>query len=86
VQSIGYEVPEYVTGAYRTPEAADRAAETAGRTAFVQIGEASLDTVFDPRHDLYDLVDLDGVRWREVQWSVDLRAGAVQSHDLRRVW
>lgn len=86
VEAIGYEVPEFITGAYRTPAAAAAAAERAGRTAFAQIGEATIDTVFDPRHDLYDVVDLDGTRWREVQWSVDLQAGAPHRHELRRVW
>ncbi len=86
VERIGYEVPEVITGPYRTPAVAESAAENAGRTAFAQVGEVGLDTVFDPRHDLYGIVDLDGFRWREVQWSVDLRAGGVQRHDLRRVW
>lgn len=43
----------------------------------------------DPRHDTFDLVDFDGVVYREQAWSLELRAGGAHQHRLNRagvVW
>lgn len=86
VEQVGAEIPEYVNGTYRSQAAANEAARIAGSAAFADIGEASLATPLDPRHDLYALVTVDGDRYREVQWSATLAPGADQTHDLRRVY
>lgn len=42
----------------------------------------------DPRHDTFDVVSVDtgqgAVNWREQSWSMNLTAGGLMTHDLRR--
>jgi hypothetical protein len=50
------------------------------------VERASFSTVVDPRHDTYDVVEFAGARWLEESWSMDLRAGGAQSHQLRALY
>lgn len=45
---------------------------------------ASFDAAADPRHDLFDTVDLFGVRYLESGWSMQF--GGDHSHSLTRMW
>ena len=40
----------------------------------------------DPRHDTWDTVDYLGDLWREVEWEMELVAGGLMRHGLRRVY
>lgn len=40
----------------------------------------------DPRHDHYDTLELEGVRYLEVAWSMTLREGAPMRHTARRTY
>lgn len=86
IAALGYEMPEYVTGNFASTAAAVAAARAAGQNAYDQLGEASLSTPLDPRHDLYSVIAVDGARYRVVGWRTSLRAGQPMTFDLRRVW
>ena len=47
---------------------------------------ASFQTVCDPRHDSFDVIDYAGRRWLEESWSVQCVAGAEQSHEMRALY
>jgi hypothetical protein len=40
----------------------------------------------DPRHDTYDTLDFEGVRFLEQSWSMPLREGAPMRHTARRTY
>lgn len=67
----------------------DAAAEAAAVAAYLQDVSAyrwlQFSTTPDPRHDVFDLIESDGIRYREVGWSLELRAGGEMTHDLRAV-
>lgn len=50
------------------------------------VERASFDTVCDPRHDTFDVIDYDGRRWLEEAWSVTCRAGSRQTHEMRALY
>lgn len=43
-------------------------------------------SVADPAHDTFQVVQYRGVRWREQSWALELRAGGAHRHQLRRVY
>lgn len=45
-----------------------------------------LSTPVDPRHDAYEVVRWDGVRWLEVSWTMPLVPGGEMRHTLRRAY
>lgn len=49
-------------------------------------GTATFDAAADPRHDLFDTVDLFGVRYLENGWSLPCVFDADHSHTLTRMW
>lgn len=71
---------------FASAAAADAAARAAAARSMDDIGSASLDTPLDARHDLYDLIEGDGLRYREVGYSGRLSVGAAIGHSLRRVY
>ena len=66
--------------------AADAAAQALAVTDPHGVERASFDTVCDPRHDTFDVVDYGGRRWLEEAWSVACVAGASQSHEMRALY
>lgn len=40
----------------------------------------------DPRHDHYDVVNYEGVRYLELAWSMSCRDGAAMRHSIRRTY
>lgn len=40
----------------------------------------------DPRHDHYDTLEIEGIRYLEVAWSMSLREGAPMRHTARRTY
>jgi hypothetical protein len=44
--------------------------------------KASYDSTADPRHDTFHLVNLLGVQFQEVSWSIDCVSGGVMHHEL----
>ncbi len=40
----------------------------------------------DPRHDHYDTIDFEGVRFLELSWSMRLTEGSEMTHQLRRTY
>lgn len=48
---------------------------------------ASFSGVIDPRHDTFDIIAVDGDRYRELKWGpVQLAPGAIMPHDLRLIY
>lgn len=47
---------------------------------------AQVSTPPDPRHDSYDTIIWQGVRWLELAWTLPLTEGAPMTHTLRRVY
>lgn len=47
---------------------------------------ASFAAAPDPRHDTYNVVQWQGVLWREQSWDLPLQAGAEHRHELRRTY
>lgn len=46
----------------------------------------SISTPPDPRHDTYNVVSIDGVRYREQGWTMRLGDGEEMTHELRRTY
>lgn len=67
-------------------EQAARMAKAAASTDDATATRVSFSAAPDPRHDTFDVVDFDGVAYREQSWRLTLRAGGPHQHDLRRVW
>lgn len=40
----------------------------------------------DPRHDHYDIIDFEGIRFLELRWAMPLREGAPMTHSIRRTY
>lgn len=68
------------------PDAATAAARAAAATALDDIGSASFSAPLDARHDLYDLIEADRYRYREVGVQGRLAPGERFGHSLRRVY
>lgn len=48
--------------------------------------ETAISTSPDPRHDSYNVVQWQGVKWLEVAWTMDMARGGVMAHSLRRAF
>lgn len=66
--------------------AAANAAQAAANSDINQFRQVQFESTHDPRHDTFDVISLLGDLYREVGWSVDLRAGGRMHHNLRRVY
>lgn len=40
----------------------------------------------DPRHEVWDQVEVFGARWLETSWSIVCRSGGLMTHEARRLW
>lgn len=63
--------------------AADAAAAAAYASDSTTYSWLSFTTPFDPRHDTFDILSFDGVNYRQVAWSVELRPGGQMQHECR---
>lgn len=64
-------------------------AEAMAKAAYAQDSSSAwvdFDGVPDPRHDLFQIVEFDGLNYREKGWSLALEAGGKHHHSLRRVF
>lgn len=65
-------------------------AEAIGKAAYAQSPGAyrwvEFDATPDPRHDLFAIVEFDGVNYREPAWNLTCAPGGPHHHSLRRVW
>lgn len=50
-----------------------------GATAYTQ---ASFESTVDPRHDVFDLVQLNGTMYSEVSWDIECSSGGIMQHGL----
>lgn len=61
-----------------------------GKAAYAQNPGAyrwvEFDAIPDPRHDLFAIVEFDGVNYREPAWNLTCAPGGPHHHSLRRVW
>lgn len=67
-----------------TQDQANKAAATLARTKSVAFEWLSWSSTLDPRHDVWDVVDVLGDRWLETRWSMELKSGGQMSHTARR--
>lgn len=72
----GFEVPKVLRlqGVADT-EHAQRVADTMAAEDVKQLRTVSWSSTPDPRHDVFDVVSVDGVLYREVAWSLNLGTG-----------
>jgi hypothetical protein len=63
---------------------AERLARMAAISASASLGAATFQTVPNPVHDCYTLVAVDGVTYRQLEWSLDLAPGGLMTHRLTR--
>jgi hypothetical protein len=47
---------------------------------------ATFDSPFDPRHDTFDIVEMEQTNWIEVRHSFTAAPGARHAHEIRRVY
>ena len=64
--------------------AANKAAAALARTKGVAYEWLSFESTLDPRHETYDVVEVQGKKWLETSWSMELRSGGKMTHTLRR--
>lgn len=84
VANRGYEVVEVirVQGLTSTAQAEYLAAVYASQAGGYR--NVTFDGTADPRHDLFQLVEYDGVTYREIAWNLTLKPGGSHSHTLTR--
>jgi hypothetical protein len=68
-----------------SPSAADETARVAFLTSFAKFRPLSFDTIPDPRHDTYDVVEFNGELYRESSWTLECDPAGSMSHELRRL-
>lgn len=66
-----------------TQAQADQAAAAAYATDISSYAWLSFDSRVDPRHDTWNIVQYDGVNYREVGWTIEATPGGKMSHALR---
>ena len=66
--------------------AANRAARAKALSSPSDIGTATLETIFDPTLDIYDLYVIDDLRYRSVGLTIPLNGESKMTHELRRVY
>ncbi len=87
IERTGAAVAEWEeNAAVGSQQAADAAARALSLGSLDDVGQATVKTPLDPRVDVYDTVELDGLLYRVAGWSAKLSAGEPMSHDLRRVY
>ena len=81
----GFVLPKTVDVQVRSQAQATVYARTLGlqQTVYEVV---ELSTPVDPRHDAYEVVRWDGVRWLEVSWTMPLVPGGEMRHTLRRAY
>lgn len=83
----GFAVTKVIrTQGVQSNDAAFAAAVAAAQADARTFRTVSFKSTHDPRHDTFDLVRFLGNVYRELSWSVDLRAGAQMSHKITRVY
>lgn len=65
---------------------ADAAAAAIGQAAGVGYSHLQFASALDPRHDTFQLVEFDGLVWREESWTFPMEEGSAMGHKLRRVY
>lgn len=80
-----------ITSVLRVQGLADsNAALDAAQAAYAQDSSTyqwvSFDAAPDPRHDTHNLIEFDGVLFREQSWKLRLAHGGPHEHDLRRIY
>lgn len=50
------------------------------------VEQVQLETLPDPRHDSYDVIQWNGEKWLEIEWSLQLTPGGKMTHNLRRAY
>jgi hypothetical protein len=87
IERTGVEVAEWEENAgLGSQHAADAAARAMSAQAMDDVGSAQVSVAFDPRLDVYDAVEADGLMYRCVGWNARLTAGAVTDADLKRAY
>lgn len=83
IANRGFVISEVLSMQLSTPgQAAAIAAGLAARAAI--LSRFDLETPPDPRHDSYDVILWQGVKWVETAWSMQLDPGGTMTHTLRR--
>ncbi len=85
IANRGFVIPEIRDVPVDSSIAATVAARNIGRRQQV-FERAQVSTPPDPRHDSYDTIVWNGVRWLELAWTLQLTEGAPMVHTLRRVY
>lgn len=63
---------------------ADIAAQQLAKTKGTSFRWVSWSSTADPRHEMWDIVDVFGVRSLETRWSLQLRSGGEMTHTVRQ--
>lgn len=66
--------------------AAEEAAKAIGQADYNTYSWATFDAAPDPRHDTFDIVGWDGIRYREQSWTLECVEGGNHRHELRRIY
>jgi hypothetical protein len=66
--------------------AADYAAAAAYASDSSTYNWLAFETPPDPRHDTWDILSFDGANFRQLAWTLELRAGGRMTHDCRGVY
>ena len=87
IANRGFAVTEVVeVQGLSSSSAAAAYAAALGQTRSAAYAHLSFAGAPDPRHDVHTVVEVDGVRWHELGWKLQLQEGAPMTHDLRRVY
>lgn len=62
--------------------ACQQVANSYARQDASHFAKVSFTSVIDPRHDTFDIIDIDGVAYREISWSMELAPGGTHTHTL----
>lgn len=85
IANRGFVIPEIHDVQVSNPAAARSLVDNIGRRQQV-FERAQVSTPPDPRHDSYDVIFWNGVRWLELAWTLPLTEGSAMTHTLRRVY
>lgn len=84
-QNRGYAVVEvHRLQGIETTTQAQRMADRFAAASANDAQEIEFTTTPDPRHDIFDVVDFDGVRYLEVGWALPLEPGGAHTHRINR--
>jgi hypothetical protein len=85
IANRGFTIPDVRDIQLTSANQAQIVAETIGITNTV-FERTQLATAPDPRHDSYDVIQWDGEKWLELQWSMTLLEGAPMQHVMRKTY